>query len=90
MTTWDETKRGQNQAKHGVDLALAEHFEFDAAIVREDADQAYGEQRFVALGPIGDRLYVYVYTVSRDGLEDRAISLRLAEPKERRYYAREI
>ena len=90
MTTWDEAKRRGNIAKHGVDLALAEDFEHEAALVKEDESDAYGEHRFRALGPIGDELFVYVYALNVDGTDDRAISLRRAEPKERRFYARNI
>lgn len=88
MTTWKEAKRKSNIAKHGVDLALAEVFDLDSAIVEEDASERYGEQRFLATGPIGDRIYVYCFTY-RDGTE-HAISLRIAEPKERRQYAAKI
>lgn len=90
MTAWDEAKRAKNLAKHGVDLALARLFEHEAALVDEDRSQAYGEQRFRAIGPISDRLFVYVYTMSADGEGDHAISLRCAEPKEARFYARNI
>ena len=45
----------------------------------------YGERREVAIGWIDDALYVYVYTMR--GEEDHAISLRKANPKERRRYA---
>jgi uncharacterized DUF497 family protein len=88
MTTWDEAKRRRNIAKHGVDLALAECFEFESAIIREDRRERYSEQREVATGPIADTLYVYVYTLRGD--EDHAISLRRASPRERRQYAKEI
>ncbi len=88
MTTWREAKRQKNIAKHGMDLALAQDFDFSAALIIEDASRAYGERREVAIGPIGDRLFVYVYTLRGD--QDHAISLRPAEPKERRRYAREI
>jgi uncharacterized DUF497 family protein len=85
VTTWDEAKRRSNLSKHGVDLALAEQFDFVTALIQEDNSEAYGEQRQVATGRIGDTLYVYVYTLRGD--EDRAISLRRATPRERRRYA---
>jgi len=88
MTTWDEAKRRRNLAKHGVDLAIAERFDFETAVIREDDSERYGEQREVATGRIDDTLYVYVYTLR--GEEDHAISLRKASPKERRRYAEEI
>jgi uncharacterized protein len=87
MTTWSEAKRRSNLAKHGVDLALAERFDFVTAIIIEDDSEAYGEQREVAIGWIDDALYVYVYTLRGD--EDHAISLRKANPKEWRWYAEE-
>jgi uncharacterized protein len=85
MTTWDEPKRRRNLAKHGVDLALAERFDFETAITREDDSERYGEQREIAPGWIGDTLYVYTLR----GDEDHAISLRKASPKERRRYVQE-
>jgi uncharacterized DUF497 family protein len=88
MTTWNERKRRINLAKHGVDLALAEHFDWDDAIIHEDDSEAFGEQREIATGWIGAILYVYVYTLRDD--EDHAISLRKARPAEARRYAREF
>jgi len=83
MTTWDETKRRSNLAKHGVDLALADHFDFENARYEEDWERE-GEHRFRAIGWIGRRLYFLVYTVRND--EAHAISLRLADKKEKRRY----
>ena len=84
MTTWDEAKRRSNLAKHGVDLALAERFNWEYAIFEEDDSEVYGEQREIATGPIGTTLYVYVYTLRGD--EDHAISLRHADKREKRKY----
>ena len=85
MTTWDEAKRRRNLQKHGVDLAIAERFDFVTAVIQEDDSETYGEQRQIAIGRIDDALYVYVYTLR--GEEDHAISLRKATPRERRRYA---
>ncbi len=91
MTTWREDKRAENIRKHGVDLADAEAFEWAAALVEEDLTEVYGEQRFRAIGPIGDKLYVYIYAYAEnDDGTDHAISLREAEKRERRYYVRTI
>lgn len=57
MITWDEAKRRSNLAKHGVDLALAEQFDWESAIFEEDDSEAYGEQREIATGWIGEGLY---------------------------------
>lgn len=87
MTTWDETKRHRNLAKHGVDLAIAARFDFHTALIWEDASERYGETWDVAIGWIDDSLYVYVYTLR--GNDDHAISLRKATLKEQRWYVKE-
>lgn len=79
---FDPAKDVENLAKHGVSLGEVEEFDFDLAIVVEDKSEAYGEQRFVAVGPIGNRVYVLAYAERGDDL--RPISLRPAEPRERR------
>ena len=84
MTTWDERKRRSNLTKHGVDLALAEDFDWDNAILEEDESDEYSEQREKAIGLIGSILYVYIYTLRDE--DDRAISLRAANKAEKRRY----
>jgi uncharacterized DUF497 family protein len=88
MVTWDEAKRKANLAKHGVDLALAKELDWETAIIEEDDSEAYGEQREIARGMIGQTMYVYVYTLRGD--EDPAISLRPATKPEKRKYVKEI
>lgn len=85
MTTFDPAKSRSNLAKHGIPLAAAGDFDWDTALLEEDRSEAYGEHRERAIGFIGDRLYVYVYTL-REG-DDHAISLRLATKQEARFYA---
>ena len=82
-TRFDPAKSVANLRKHGVSLELAFQLDDDAALVAEDTS-ARGEQRFVAIGPIGDELYVLVYT-ERDN-DIRPISLRMAERSERKLY----
>jgi uncharacterized protein len=84
VTTWDEAKRGENLRRHGMDLAHAEYFEFDTALVEEDRDVRH-EARFRATGWLRGRLCFLVFTL-QDGDEVHAISLRPATPKERRHY----
>ena len=77
MWDWDETKRRQNLAKHGVDFAEVEHFEWDSASgSSRTCGVDYGEVRWRARGLIGTRLHILVYT-ERDG-RNRLISLRKA------------
>jgi len=80
MIRWDEAKRAANLAKHGVDFAAAAEFDWDGALVVEDTRFDYGEPRYQALGIIGQRLYMLVYTPIPDGF--RVISLRKANRKE--------
>jgi len=77
---WDESKRAANLAKHGVDFTAAAEFYWDGALVVEDTRFDYGEPRYQALGMIGPRLYMLVYTPILDGF--RVISLRKANKKE--------
>ncbi|MBV5341799.1 MAG: BrnT family toxin [Deltaproteobacteria bacterium] len=81
---WDESKRAANLAKHGVDFIEAEGFEWQKALESQDNRVDYGEDRWVALGCIGNRIYTLIYT--RRGDMIRLISLRRANKREREYY----
>ncbi|UVO52246.1 BrnT family toxin [Sphingomonas sp. SUN019] len=83
---FDPAKDRANAAKHGMSLAAAEGFEWDTALEREDDRFDYGEIRFVALGLIGDRLHVLVFTEGSHKNAVRAVSLRPAEKHEGRFY----
>jgi uncharacterized DUF497 family protein len=50
VITWDETKRIQNIAKHGIDLALCESVFDYPMITTEDDREEYGEQRLASFG----------------------------------------
>lgn len=81
---WDEAKRRLNRDKHGVDFAEIEALDWSSALTREDARDAYGERRFVTMGRIGGRLHICVWTAR--GAAMRLISLRKANPRERKFY----
>lgn len=81
---WDESKRAANRAKHGVDFIAAERFEWATAIEAMDNRFDYGEERWVALGLIDNRLHVLIYSRRRESV--RLISLRRANSRERKYY----
>jgi len=55
MTTWDGPKRRRNLAKHGVDFALVERFDFETAVFMEDTSERYGQRREIAIGWIDRR-----------------------------------
>ncbi len=83
---FDPAKNATNIAKHGVSLQAAEGFDWDMAFEREDDRFDYGEVRFVALGLIGDRLHVLIFTEGSHENAVRVISLRPAEKHETRFY----
>jgi len=81
---WDEQKNLANVAKHGVRFETADAFAWSTAMEGSDSRSDYGEVRMVALGLIGTRLHVLVYTRRLDFI--RVISLRKANERERRAY----
>ncbi len=82
---FDPAKDESNLEKHGVSLADADEFEWEAAVVREDTREQYAEPRFEAKGYIGDRLHVLVFCIRGDVV--RVISLRKANSREVKSYA---
>ncbi len=84
---FDPAKDAINRQKHGRSLADAERMDFDTAIYAPDDRYNYGEDRTQALGLIGGRLNMLVFTMRGDVL--RAISLRKANPKEVKRYDEE-
>jgi len=81
---WDEKKRLANFVRHEIDFADAVNFEWDTAIEARDDRFDYGEERWVAVGFISDRLYVMVYTFRPPNI--RIISLRKANKRETLFY----
>jgi uncharacterized DUF497 family protein len=85
IVTFDEGKDRSNLAKHGISLARAAEMVRELAFVRPDDRFAYDEDRFVAIAPIGERLFVLVYVdLGERGI--RAISLREATKQEARWF----
>ena len=81
---WDDSKCKANVAKHGVDFLAAENFDWSNAIEVIDDRTDFGEERWITLGFIGNRLYVLIYTTRLDTI--RIISLRKANKREREFY----
>jgi uncharacterized DUF497 family protein len=81
---WDEAKRADNLAKHGIDFAVVEGFEWDSALMAADGRRDYGELRYSAFGLIEEHLFNLVFT-PRAG-KVRVISLRRANRREVRHY----
>jgi uncharacterized DUF497 family protein len=82
--TYDPNKNETNIAERGLSFEAVRDFEMAGALIVEDIRKAYPERRFQALGYIGDRLHMLVFT-PRNG-KVHVISLRKANPREVRQY----
>lgn len=80
---WDHNKNRLNIEKHGIDFEDARRI-FDGAIAEAESRQAHGEIRMEAIGVLGDREIVVVYTWR--GSKRRLISARRARQNERTRY----
>lgn len=81
---WDDAKSLANQAKHGVAFEEILAFRWDTVLESPDRRNEFGEIRWIALGFIGARLHVAIYTMRESAC--RLISLRKANLRERRAY----
>ena len=86
---FDPKKNAINLRKHGVSLSEGDGVLNDPLAVTVGDTSAGGEQRFATIGTnTFGSLMVVVWTYRRDGT--RMISVRKAEPKERRAYEKGI
>jgi hypothetical protein len=85
---WDDNKAVANYTDHGVTFEAARDVFADPfAIEWLDEREDYGEDRYVILGMVENRLLYVAYTIRREKI--RIISARGAEPHERRQYHEE-
>lgn len=84
--SYDPAKRKLNLRRHGIDLAECEAVFDEPMLTREDDRIAYGEQRFISLGWLKDRVVVLVWTDRED--EPHLISCRDGETHEQEAYSR--
>ena len=83
--SFDAAKRVGNLKKHGFDLASAPQvMESGQTVTFEDRRFAYGEERFVTLGPLGETLAARVTAETEDNI--RIISMRKADRHEQALY----
>jgi len=82
---YDPAKDAINQCKHGISLADVVNIEWGTAQIQEDTRFDYGEQRFIATGYIGLRLYRTAFCIRDEKI--RVISLRKTNKREERRYA---
>lgn len=81
---WDENKRRINLQKHSLDFANA-HLAFteDAFVIPDDREN-YGEDRYILLGLVRERIVVIAFTIRDDVI--RVISMRKANKREQKSY----
>jgi len=85
---WDAGKATRNEVDHGITFEVARDvFKDPFAIEWLDDREDYGEDRYVIIGMVDNRLLYVAYTI-RDAVI-RIISARGAEPNERREYHEE-
>jgi uncharacterized DUF497 family protein len=88
-SNFDPKKNAINLRKHGVLLAEGDGVLNDPLALTIEDNSARGEQRFVSIGMnTFGRVMVVVYTY--EGEDIRLISVRHAEPKERRAYEKRV
>jgi uncharacterized protein len=81
-------QKARNLAGHGVSFEAARlAFDDPFAVARADRREQYGENRYILLGMVQDRLLAVAYALR--GARVRIISARSAEPRERRRYHEE-
>jgi hypothetical protein len=76
---YDPVKSEANRAKHGIDFAEAQALWDDEERIVAPALSA-GEQRWMLVGRIEDRLWSAIFTFRDEGI--RIISVRRSRPKE--------
>lgn len=82
---YDVAKDAWNVAARGLSFAEASDFQFSTAAVSLDERKSYTEARYRALGFLGSRLHMLVFTPIHGGV--RVISFRKANRREVAEYA---
>lgn len=81
---WDENKNTINKYKHKISFETAAYVFSDPYYIEMfDFEHSLEEDRYIAIGKVGDVLFV-VFTERKDTI--RLISARLATDAERRLY----
>ena len=81
---WDEEKDYANRKKHGISFETAAYvFQDDYYIEMYDFEHSVEEDRYIAIGKVGDVLFV-VFTERKETI--RLISARLATNAEKELY----
>jgi uncharacterized DUF497 family protein len=82
--SYDPAKSEKNMALRGLSFELVSEFEWETSLIAEDIRHDYAEKRYQALGFIGMKLYMLVFTLRAELIH--IISLRRANQRERKKY----
>jgi uncharacterized DUF497 family protein len=82
--SYNQAKNESNILLRGLDFNLVKDFNWFLATIYEDTRKNYGENRFVAIGSIDERIYVVIFTPR--GNKIHVISLRKANKREVKKY----
>lgn len=85
---WNEKKNQINYEKHGLNFQDAELIFSGKTISFMDAREDYGEERFITLGELKNRVVVVVHT--QRGIVTRIISMRKANEREKKIYFKRL
>ena len=84
MFEWDENKRNENYRKHSLDFEDSALVFEGHCITYRDTRFDYGEDRFISIGLLADRVVVIAHT--QRGEKTRIISMRKGNDREQKYY----
>ncbi len=84
---WDEEKEKNNIAKHGIDFETAARvFADENRLELYDAEHSDEEDRYIAIGMIGEVMYIVTVVFTDRNEAIRLISARKATKQERKLY----
>jgi len=87
LLEFDEAKSARNVRERGIGFERFGDLDFDSAVSIEDTRRVYGERRLRVMGYIDGLLHAAVVTPRGDRI--RVISVRRANRREERAYAKE-
>jgi hypothetical protein len=82
--SFDSLKNERNILIRGLDFNLVGDFDWSTALINEDVRKDYGENRYVAIGFIRERIFVVIFTPRANYIQ--VISLREANKREVKFY----
>lgn len=85
---FDPDKSNKNAYERSLPFDLVAEFDWESATYAEDIRNNYPEQRFVAVGYLGNRLHVLCFSPISEGI--RIISFRKANLREVARYEKQI